>query len=93
VPPVAEPPKVGEITRGILEQINSVDEPGAFSQPLTVADLVEAAAQSVPEPAADAADAAKTQGLPQEFEGLKFPGDGVLTRQWMDFLNQMAATK
>jgi len=31
--------------------------------------------------------------LPQEFEGLKFPNDGVLTRQWMEFLNQMAATK
>jgi hypothetical protein len=36
---------------------------------------------------------AKISGLPQEFEGLKFPNDGVLTRQWMDFLNQMATTK
>jgi len=31
--------------------------------------------------------------LPQEFEGLTFPNDGVLTRQWMDFLNQMSTTK
>jgi hypothetical protein len=31
--------------------------------------------------------------LPQEFEGLKFPNDGVLTRQWMEFLNQMASSK
>ena len=28
---------------------------------------------------------------PQGFEGLQFPNDGVLTRQWMEFLNQMAA--
>lgn len=29
----------------------------------------------------------------QGFEGLQFPNDGVLTRQWMEFLNQMAAGK
>ncbi len=31
--------------------------------------------------------------LPQGFEGLKFPNDGVLTRQWMEFLSQMSASK
>jgi hypothetical protein len=31
--------------------------------------------------------------LPQEFEGLKFPNDGVLTRQWLEFLNQMSGKK
>jgi fused signal recognition particle receptor len=30
---------------------------------------------------------------PQGFEGLKFPNDGVLTRQWMEFLSQMSASK
>ena len=30
---------------------------------------------------------------PEGFEGLQFPNDGVLTRQWMEFLNQMAAGK
>lgn len=41
------------------------------------------------------ADTAKqlATALPQEFEGLKFPNDGVLTRQWMEFLNQMSASK
>ncbi|HXU88466.1 MAG TPA: hypothetical protein VFQ62_06405 [Methylomirabilota bacterium] len=33
------------------------------------------------------APAAGAQGI----EGSKFPNDGVLTRQWMEFLNQMAA--
>jgi hypothetical protein len=33
------------------------------------------------------------QPLPEGFEGLQFPNDGVLTRQWMEFLNQMAAGK
>jgi hypothetical protein len=55
---------------------------------LTVTALMEAAAQSE----AEAAPAPETK-LPHEFEGLKFPGDGVLTRQWMDFLNQMTAAK
>ena len=35
----------------------------------------------------------ETPRMPQEFEGLKFPNDGVLTRQWMEFLNQMASSK
>ena len=62
------------------------------------------AATATPKPAAAAptpaaAEAAPTasqtpsQALPQEFEGLKFPNDGVLTRQWMEFLNQMASSK
>ena len=61
----------------------------ASEQPLTLESLVEAAAQAVPEPAAEGAETSNIQGLP----GLKFPGDGMLTRQWMDFLNQMTATK
>ena len=28
--------------------------------------------------------------LPQGMDGLKFPSDGVLTRQWMEFLSQMS---
>ena len=59
-----------------------------------------AAAVPAAKPAATAAAEAKpgagdtaAQNLPQEFEGLKFPNDGVLTRQWMEFLNQMASGK
>ncbi|MGH7355482.1 MAG: hypothetical protein ACRELS_13020 [Candidatus Rokuibacteriota bacterium] len=36
---------------------------------------------------------AKPAAAPPGFEGLQFPGDGQLTRQWMEFLNQMAAAK
>jgi len=54
-------------------------------------------AVAAPKPAAaEAAPSASdtpSQTLPQEFEGLKFPNDGVLTRQWMEFLNQMASSK
>jgi len=49
-----------------------------------------AAAAPPPKPAEPEPPA---QNLPQEFEGLKFPNDGVLTRQWMEFLNQMASSK
>ena len=54
------------------------------------------AAPSATAPTPEAAPAAvepPAQSLPQEFEGLKFPNDGVLTRQWMEFLNQMASSK
>jgi hypothetical protein len=52
----------------------------------------------VPAPAArerEVAESAKPAAppLPQGFEGLKFPNDGVLTRQWMEFLSQMSASK
>ena len=52
----------------------------------------------LPAPAArerEVAESAKPAAppLPQGFEGLKFPNDGVLTRQWMEFLNQMASSK
>jgi hypothetical protein len=80
VPPVVEAPKTEQITRSILEQIESAEtEPDANAP--------EAGA------AAKTSEASKAEAVRQEFEGLKFPGDGVLTRQWMDFLNQMTATK
>ena len=47
---------------------------------------------AAPTPAAEPAKPAAPP-LPQGFEGLKFPNDGVLTRQWMEFLSQMSATK
>jgi len=46
--------------------------------------------ESKPEATAEAKPAA---AVPPGFEGLQFPGDGQLTRQWMEFLNQMAAAK
>jgi hypothetical protein len=45
------------------------------------------------EAAAPAAEGEAAQPMPEGFEGLQFPNDGVLTRQWMEFLNQMAAGK
>jgi hypothetical protein len=56
---------------------------------LTVEALVAAAGTTpaAPEPAKP------MPALPQEFAGLNFPNDGVLTRQWMGFLNQMSSTK
>jgi hypothetical protein len=48
-----------------------------------------------PERAAASAGAPETTVPvpPEGFEALRFPHDGVLTRQWMEFLNQMAAGK
>ena len=52
----------------------------AIDRPRAVAKPVEE-----PKPVAPA--------LPEGFEGLRFPNDGVLTRQWMEFLNQMSTTR
>ena len=62
---------------------------------LTVESLAAMAAPVAAAEEAMVADTAKQimSALPQEFEGLTFPNDGVLTRQWMDFLNQMSTTK
>ena len=49
-------------------------------------------AVAVPAPAAEPTKPAAPP-MPQGFEGLKFPNDGVLTRQWMEFLSQMSTTK
>jgi hypothetical protein len=51
--------------------------------------LVDASGAAAPAPA----DSTTPQATPGSFEGLQFPNDGVLTRQWMEFLNQMAAGK
>jgi hypothetical protein len=61
---------------------------------LTVEALIASATPPVQTPAAPVAEPAKPQmALPQEFAGLNFPNDGVLTRQWMEFLNQMSSSK
>jgi hypothetical protein len=97
--PIAPAPK--PIAPG-LKPGSPAPAPAAPTPKLGVPAPKPAAAVAVPaaKPAAAAATEAKpgaaetaAQNLPQEFEGLKFPNDGVLTRQWMEFLNQMASGK
>ena len=59
---------------------------------LTLESAVTTPAPVAPEPAAEPTKPAAPP-MPQGFEGLKFPNDGVLTRQWMEFLSQMSTTK
>jgi hypothetical protein len=60
---------------------------------LESATSIEAPTPAAPErPATETAKTA-APAMPQGFEGLKFPNDGVLTRQWMEFLSQMSTTK
>lgn len=56
---------------------------------------VAPAAPAVAAPVAQkpAPEAAKPEALPLEFAGLQFPKDGVMTRQWMEFLSQMSSPK
>jgi hypothetical protein len=63
---------------------------------LTVEALIGSATPATPaanRPGGEEPAKAGTAGLPEEFEGLRFPNDGVLTRQWMEFLSQMSSTK
>jgi hypothetical protein len=62
------------------------------AKPAVAAPALAPAAAPTPAVKPAAAETAAPH-LPQEFEGLKFPNDGVLTRQWMEFLNQMASSK
>jgi len=64
----------------------------AARAPIVAAPATAPAAAPTPAVKPAAAEPAEPR-LPQEFEGLKFPNDGVLTRQWMEFLNQMASSK
>jgi hypothetical protein len=81
--PVAEPPRVEMSSEDALEPM----APPALS-------LVEPVSAS-PTPGRPITETAKpaAPAMPQGFEGLKFPNDGVLTRQWMEFLSQMSTTK
>jgi hypothetical protein len=71
-----------------------VTESAADLEPaLTVEALTNGETAAAPAPgAAPAAPAGATakSALPREFQGLKFPTDGVLTRQWMEFLSQVS---
>jgi hypothetical protein len=73
----------------------AIEELVAPAPVLTVEALVANAAPAAPTSQPQVAEALKplSTTLPQEFEGLKFPNDGVLTRQWMEFLNQMSGNK
>lgn len=68
--------------------------PGA---PAQVEEITRAAVEQVAATPRQEASAAPAETKPAAavpgFEGLQFPGDGQLTRQWMEFLNQMAAAK
>jgi hypothetical protein len=72
-------------------------EPATPAQPVAEVAEVPAADAPAPRPAASDpnqkylfSEAAKASKLAQQF-GIELPKDGVLTRQWVDFLNQLAA--
>jgi hypothetical protein len=80
--------------------IEPVAEPQAVVTPAEIEDVVELAVETLESKAPVQAERPITEtgkpaapAMPQGFEGLKFPNDGVLTRQWMEFLSQMSTTK
>jgi len=93
--------------RGLVSEIEATLAGGAAPATATPTPAKPPAWAKVPEapkPAATATPAAPTvvpaeaakdlvAELPADFDNLKFPKDGVLTRQWMEFLNQMASSK
>jgi hypothetical protein len=95
--PVAEP--TAEATAEPIVELEPEPAPEPVVAPVLAAPAPVATPAPppapVPAPVAAPAPAAPpaAPGVPQQFEGLKFPNDGVLTRQWMEFLNQMAASK
>jgi len=99
VTPLAKPAAAATVVEPNKARVSFKDLAGAL---LGSPDPVEAAlepagsgleaeepADLVIDPEREAATPAATT-LPQQFDGLKFPSDGVLTRQWMEFLSQMS---
>lgn len=84
------------VTRAAIEEtvgpaaptLESTAPPALSSETVSPPPAAAAPERPVAEPAQSAAPA-----VPQGFEGLKFPNDGVLTRQWMEFLSQMSTSK
>jgi hypothetical protein len=109
VPPTpAKPSAESTGLRGLVSEIEATLARGTTAPAATPttppAPPVWAKVAPVPTPAAAPkpaaapvvpAEAAKelVAELPADFDNLKFPKDGVLTRQWMEFLNQMASSK
>jgi hypothetical protein len=105
VPPVAPPEERASAFSafskpGILKRPRTIAPPPSDPQPIAGTKLATNQTRSVPPPApasetAPASTPAHEPADPalQGFEALQFPNDGVLTRQWMEFLNQMAAGK
>jgi hypothetical protein len=92
--PGARPQPV--VTRAAIEEIvglaaptlEPTAAPALSSETVSVPPAPAAPERPIAEPAKSAAPA-----VPQGFEGLKFPNDSVLTRQWMEFLSQMSTSK
>ncbi len=87
IPEPVEEPKAIVPAVVIEERVKPVEPPALVLESA----LAAPATASRERAAADAKPA--SPALPQGFEGLKFPNDGVLTRQWMEFLSQMSAAK
>jgi hypothetical protein len=85
--PVVASPGLEQIVALTAEAVTS-EAPAPTVAPALTLESASTPAPAIAEPAKPAAPP-----LPQGFEGLKFPNDGVLTRQWMEFLSQMSASK
>jgi hypothetical protein len=91
-PAVGEPHKARVSFKDLAGALLGGADPAAPATPVEAADSeleAEAPADLVIEPEGEAATPVATT-VPQQFEGLKFPSDGVLTRQWMEFLSQVS---
>jgi hypothetical protein len=86
---------------GGLKRPRTIAPPPPDPQPIVAGPKLGAATPRTSPPAVklETSVAAPAQAEPAPtptaatFDGVQFPNDGVLTRQWMEFLNQMAAGK
>jgi hypothetical protein len=89
----AEPAVVGDPACPESAERKAALEPALTVEAL-IGSMAAAPAPAAEARAAEARAAEKTKpgaAVPQEFAGMTFPNDGVLTRQWMEFLSQMTS--
>jgi hypothetical protein len=92
--PVVEPPVAPTAQSGTLAEASGSSVVVDAAPPQLATPHVDTTIAPASEsPAAPTVTKPAHPAMPQGFEGLKFPNDGVLTRQWMEFLSQMSATK
>jgi hypothetical protein len=87
VEPIAEEPVVAPAMAEAVADLEPALTVEALIQSVTPTPVASPAARTATTPAPETVP---PTAVP-EFAGLKFPNDGVLTRQWMEFLSQMTS--
>jgi hypothetical protein len=94
VQPALAKPSGPFTTAPTLKRPRTIAPPPSDGQPIAGGPKLATGVNRITPPAAANEPAGEPANAPPQTIGeVQFPNDGLLTRQWMEFLNQMAAGK